>query len=104
MAVVNQTIAGLAQGRKIKGKVMFLGGPLYYNKGLRKAFKDTLKLDDEHAVFPDYALYAVALGASIFAEKTEQHYSYEGLIEKLAETVSSKKVTTSMPALFANEE
>ena len=104
MAVVNQTIAGLAQGRKIKGKVMFLGGPLYYNKGLRKAFKDTLKLDDEHAVFPDYALYAVALGASIFAEKTEQHYSYEGLIEKLAETVSSKKVTTSMPALFANDE
>ena len=28
-AVVNQTIAGLAQGRKIEGKVMFLGGPLY---------------------------------------------------------------------------
>ena len=29
-AVVNQTIAGLAQGRKIEGKVMFLGGHLYY--------------------------------------------------------------------------
>ena len=26
-AVVNQTIAGLAQGRQIKGKVLFLGGP-----------------------------------------------------------------------------
>ena len=32
-AVVNQTIAGLAQGRKIKGNVMFLGGPLYYCRG-----------------------------------------------------------------------
>ncbi|MBE6596543.1 MAG: 2-hydroxyglutaryl-CoA dehydratase, partial [Ruminococcaceae bacterium] len=29
-AVVNQTIAGLAQGRKIKPKVLFLGGPLYF--------------------------------------------------------------------------
>ena len=27
-AVVNQTIAGLAQGIRIKGKVLFLGGPL----------------------------------------------------------------------------
>ena len=36
-AVVNQTIAGLAQGRKIEGKVMFLGGPLSFCKGLRKA-------------------------------------------------------------------
>ena len=31
-AVVNQTIAGLAQGRRIGGTVMFLGGPLYYCK------------------------------------------------------------------------
>ena len=26
-AVVNQTIAGLAQGREIKGNVVYLGGP-----------------------------------------------------------------------------
>ena len=41
-AVVNQTIAGLAQGRKISGKVLFLGGPLYYCKGLRERFQETL--------------------------------------------------------------
>ena len=29
-AVVNQTIAGLAQGREIKGDVLFLGGPLFF--------------------------------------------------------------------------
>ena len=34
-AVVNQTISGLAQGRRITGKVMFLGGPLSFCKGLR---------------------------------------------------------------------
>ena len=104
MAVVNQTITGLAQGRKIKGKVMFLGGPLYYNKGLRKAFKETLKLDDENAVFPEYALYAVALGASIFAEKAEKTYEYDKLIEMLKETVAAKREVASMKALFANED
>ena len=45
-AVVNQTIAGLAQGRRITGKVLFLGGPLYYCKGLRRRFQETLKLDE----------------------------------------------------------
>jgi predicted CoA-substrate-specific enzyme activase len=29
-AVVNQTIAGLAAGRKIKGNIAFLGGPLFF--------------------------------------------------------------------------
>ncbi len=35
-AVVNQTISGLACGRKIKGNVAFLGGPLSYSSELRK--------------------------------------------------------------------
>ncbi|MCQ2561684.1 MAG: acyl-CoA dehydratase activase, partial [Clostridia bacterium] len=61
-AVVDQTIAGLAQGRRIDGHVMFLGGPLYFCKGLRDRFKTTLKLTDEHAVFPDYGRFAVAMG------------------------------------------
>ena len=29
-AVVDQTVSGLAQGRRIKGKVLFLRGPLYF--------------------------------------------------------------------------
>ena len=104
MAVVNQTIAGLAQGRKIKGKVMFLGGPLYYNHGLRKAFKETLKLEDENALFPDYSLYAVALGASIFAGKADKTYLYDKLIEKLEEAVKARREVASMPPLFANDD
>ena len=30
VAVVNQTIAGLAQGREIAGKIVYLGGPLTF--------------------------------------------------------------------------
>ena len=52
-AVVDQTITGLAQGRRIRGKVMFLGGPVYYCRGLRKRFVETLKLDENSAVFPN---------------------------------------------------
>ena len=46
-AVVNQTISGLAQGRKITGKVLFLGGPLFFYKGLQKRFAKTLQEDYE---------------------------------------------------------
>lgn len=33
-AVVDQTITGLAQGRRLEGKIAFLGGPLYFFHGL----------------------------------------------------------------------
>ena len=104
MAVVNQTIAGLAQGRKIKGKVMFLGGPLFYNQGLRKAFRETLKLEDNNALFPEYSLYAVALGASIFAEKSEKTYEYGKLIEMMEDAVAQRREVAHMSALFENED
>ena len=43
-AVANQTIAGLAQGRQIKGNVVYLGGPLTFLSGLRDAFDTALKV------------------------------------------------------------
>ncbi|MBO5341577.1 MAG: 2-hydroxyacyl-CoA dehydratase [Lachnospiraceae bacterium] len=103
-AVVNQTITGLAQGRKIEGKVMFLGGPLYYNQGLRKSFKTTLKLSDENAIFPEYALYSVSMGAALFASGTEKVLSYEELISAIEATLSEQRQVVCMPALFDNEE
>jgi len=78
-AVVNQTIAGLAQGRRITGKVMFLGGPLHYCLGLRKRFVETLGLDETTAIFPEYGLYAVAIGAALYSENCEKT-TYEKLV------------------------
>ena len=103
-AVVNQTIAGLAQGRKIEGKVLFLGGPLYYCKGLRRRFKETLKLDDNNAVFPEYGRFAVAMGASIYAEKENRAYTADDLIDRV---VKAKNVTSSagrLEPLFSSNE
>lgn len=65
-AVVNQTIAGLAQGRVIKGNILYLGGPLSFNSELRKAFDKTLNLTGK---CPDNSLYYVALGAAYYASE-----------------------------------
>ncbi len=70
-AVVDQTVAGLAQGREIKGKVLFLGGPLSFQMGLRKAFVDTLELTEEQAIFPEQAPVFVALGSALYAEQSQ---------------------------------
>ena len=48
--MVDQTIVGLAQGRKIEARVVFLGGPLYFLKGLRERFVETLKLEEGNAI------------------------------------------------------
>ena len=102
-AVVNQTITGLIQGKKISGKVMFLGGPLYYCKGLQKRFYETLKLNEKTAVFPDYALYSVAMGAAMHAENSEEITTDE-LIAKLENSANSETVANDrLPALFASD-
>ena len=101
-AVVNQTIAGLAQGKKIEGKVLFLGGPLYYCKGLGLCFKRTLNLDDEHAIFPEYGRYAVALGASYFAEKQQDTYTIDSLITAVENAGSVSSGKGRLMPLFAN--
>lgn len=102
-AVVNQTITGLAQGRKIEGKVMFLGGPLFYLKGLRHAFKKTLSLDDKHAIFPEYALYAVAIGAALYSSDNET-INYDTLIKKLEYSLSVKQKLKGLDPLFENKD
>ncbi len=58
-AVVNQTVAGLAQGREIKGKLLYLGGPLTFLSELRRSFDEVLGTT---GLCPDNSLYFVALG------------------------------------------
>ena len=103
-AVVNQTIAGLAQGRKIEGKVMFLGGPLSFNEGLRRQFLKVLKLSEENAVFPSYARVSVALGAAFYAAGLTQSYTFDELIERVERSASVKTDTSRLPPLFLDEK
>ncbi len=101
-AVVDQTVSGLAQGRSIEGKVLFLGGPLFFLRGLRKAFVKTLALDDEHAVFPEEAPVFVAYGCALYAAKSSDSCTIASVLEKIADAKASDNIVTGEP-LFASQ-
>lgn len=102
-AVVDQTVSGLAQGRAIKGKVLFLGGPLSFQKGLRKAFVDTLKLSEENAVFPENAPCFMAYGCALNAAEVSDEYRLDEVIERLENAKMKDDIVTGEP-LFASKE
>ena len=102
-AVVNQTIAGLAQGRQIKGKVLFLGGPLFFLKGLRQRFVETLRLSEKEAVFPDNADVFVAVGAACYAGNTAP-LLFDEALAKVENASAQKNTTNTLPPLFSSEE
>ncbi|MEI6131503.1 MAG: acyl-CoA dehydratase activase-related protein [Bacillota bacterium] len=96
-AIVNQTITGLAQGRKIEGRVAFLGGPLFYFMGLRNAFQETLTL--EEAIFPDDGRFYIGMGAALCSEK-EEAISISQFIEKLENPHDTSVSGNLLPPLF----
>ena len=102
-AVVNQTISGLAQGREIKGNVLFLGGPLFFFSGLRKRFMETLKLNSEQAVFPDNADVFVAVGAAVYSGNTEP-MEFDDVLRKIQSASTQKNTTNTLPPLFKSKE
>ncbi len=102
-AVVDQTVSGLAQGRRIKGKVLFLGGPLHFLKGLRKAFQETLQLDGEHAVFPETAPSFMAIGAAMSAIGSQEE-RLDDLIARIANIPDTGNITVGRPLFSSREE
>ncbi|MCL2402027.1 MAG: 2-hydroxyglutaryl-CoA dehydratase, partial [Oscillospiraceae bacterium] len=88
-AVVDQTLSGLVQGRELSGKIVFLGGPLTFLKGLRERFVETLELNEETAVFPENAECFAAFGAALCADPTKI-YQFEDICQKLED--SAKKI------------
>ena len=95
-AVVNQTVAGLAQGRPIKGRVLYLGGPLTFSKCLRESFDRTL---DVTGVCPENSLLFVALGAAFYADQT---FDLNAVASRLKECGASETYR-SQPPLFASQ-
>lgn len=96
-SVVNQTIGGLAQGRKIEGNIVYLGGPLSFIEELRKSFDDSLHIK---GVCPENSLLFVALGAALAATKKQN------LKDIINEFYSSKVVEQYAfnEALFNSQE
>ena len=101
-AVVDQTVAGLTQGRELTGKIVFLGGPLHFLMGLRERFVDTLKLDSDHAIFPEDGDCFAAIGAALCTEDSAHLRSYEELLDLLEHAATNASPVDTMPPLFTD--
>ncbi len=97
-AVVNQTIAGLAQGREINGNVVYLGGPLTFISEVRTAFDKALKL---HGTCPENSLYFVAIGAGL--ANTYITLTLKEAAEKVR-SYSAADTYKACPPLFKSKE
>ena len=96
-AVVNQTIAGLAQGRPIQGNILYLGGPLTFSTVLRKSFDEALGVT---GICPENSLLYVALGAALYADKEFVLSDVAAALDEYAATATY----ASEPPLFASKE
>lgn len=103
-AVVNQTIAGLAAGRKIKGKIAFLGGPLFFMSELRKRFVETLEIAPENVIFPENPQLFVAMGAAFYSDGSKVT-TLEELLERLLNGKESNLTPSDiLDTLFDSED
>ena len=103
-AVVDQTVSGLAQGRRISGNVLFLGGPLSFLQGLRNAFTKTLELDEEHALFPEDGRTFVAYGSAVSASSLTDTYTLNELEEMLRNAKTQTALVADKPLFSYPEE
>ncbi len=99
-AVVNQTIAGLSQGREIKGNVMYLGGPLTFMSELRNCFDKVLKVN---GVLPENSLYFVAIGAALLAKK-DKNVRLSTIMDKVSKYRNDENFAYLNPLFSTNEE
>ncbi len=97
-AVVNQTIAGLAQGREITGNVVYLGGPLTFIPQLRKSFDKSLKTT---GLCPENSLYYVSMGAALCAEKKAD---LDEIIKKISVYRGSGNFAFNKPLFKSQQE
>ena len=102
-AVVNQTIGGLACGKPIRGRVAFLGGPLYFLSELRKRFELSLAEACKEVISPDNSQLFAALGAALYG-KAEVGIKLADLHHK-AQKITNKKdeETITLSPLFKDE-
>ena len=97
VAVVNQTIAGLAQGRKIEGKVVYLGGPLTFIHRLRYFFDEAL---GTKGICPENSLYYVAMGSALSPGGKEMRISE---VIKALESYRGQNDFVKLEPLFKDE-
>jgi len=107
-AVVRQTITGLACGRQIKGKVVFLGGPLEHIPDLVIRFRQALGLTYKTGIKPHEAHLYTAMGAALLGPEQlkqqglQESYSLEKLERRLDQAPPKEADLQTLPPLFSS--
>lgn len=101
-SVVNQTIAGLACGRPIKGHVIFLGGPLHFLPELRHAYERSLTENVDSFITPETAQLYVAIGAALLAD--HKPVSLSEILRRFNTDRKLDKDIARIRPLFMNDE
>ncbi|MDR0872658.1 MAG: acyl-CoA dehydratase activase-related protein [Prevotellaceae bacterium] len=102
--VALQSITSLARGRDILPKVLCIGGPLTFLKGLRDSFQKLLKVSENELILPENSEYFPAWGAALLSLPchSDKPCSIADIIEK-SKVFDSRKEHTLAP-LFNNVE
>ena len=102
-AVARQTLGGLACGRPITGKVVFLGGPFEHIPALVMTFRKKLGLGREDGIKPPDAHLFAAMGAALSLEDSPAM-----VLSELERRVRASRIDDEdaqrLPPLFENEE
>lgn len=103
-AVVNQTLGGLACGKPIRGRVAFLGGPLYFLSELRKRFEISLGDACREAICPENSQLFAALGAAFYGKKEIAMNLADIYYKALNITDRKDEETITLSPLFIDEQ
>ena len=102
-AVVRQTLGGLACGRPIRGKVIFLGGPLEHIPALVIAFRRKLGLSQHSGIKPPDAHLFAAMGAIATADNPPV-LSLSELERRALSATDIEDDAEHLPPLFDTED
>lgn len=83
--------------------MLFLGGPLTYLSALRKAFRTTLNLDEEHAILPENSSCYMAFGAALHADTLAEEMTIDEALDKIVNAKATDNIVVGKP-LFASRE
>ena len=87
----------IAKGKEIETPVAFVGG-VAANRGMVKAFHETLQISDGQLLIPEHHNTIGAIGAVLAARKMNLVSTYSGN-EKLAEWLAVPKIVKRLPPL-----
>ena len=108
-AVVKQTISGLACGRPVSGKAVFLGGPLEHIPDLVIRFRRALGLTHKTGIKPHDAHLFTAMGTALLGPRLlgqregPRCFSLADLEGRLAEAPPVQNQLPTLPPLFSDD-